>query len=136
LAVTVVKYPKGIKKFLDGDIDLLVDTIKAAVCTTSYTPATTHEFVSDLTNELSGGGYARVTLTGKTTTAGTDTAFDCGDITFPTLTATNAGYVAIFKDTGADATSPLICYINFGGGQSPANQDLIVALDAAGLFKI
>ena len=62
-------YGKGLLEVHKGNIDLDGATIVAILCTSSYTPnQDTHEFVTDLTNELSGGGYARVTLSGKAVT--------------------------------------------------------------------
>ena len=47
------------KKIMDGSIDLDTDTIKIALCTSSYTPnIDTHDFFDDITNELStASGY-------------------------------------------------------------------------------
>ena len=99
-------FPKGKKKILDADIDLLVDTIKAVMVPSSYSYDSTDEFLSDLGTTL---GTAQ-TLASKTTTDG---VFDAADITFPTVTGgSTAKAVVLYKDTGSAATSPVIDYID------------------------
>lgn len=98
-------FPKGKKKILDADIDLLVDTIKVYLIKNTYTFDAADEFLADL------GAVTLSTaqvLTSRSTTAG---VFDAADSVFTAVTAgdtTNA--VIIAKDTGSTATSPLIAY--------------------------
>jgi hypothetical protein len=122
---------------VNKEVDWDSDTIKAALCTSSYTPnQDTHQYASSLTNELSGGSYARVTLSGKTTTYDTSTnvhKLDCDDITWTAITAADFRYmVYIDTQTASDATSPLIAYVDFGAVQTATAQDVVVGIDAAG----
>lgn len=100
------RYPLTLKKFLDGDVDLLVSTVKAQL-TDGYTPDAAHDFLDD----VPGGTLVdtAVTLTGKTTTDGKFSA------TVPDFTTVAAGPtidgVVFYVDTGSSATSPLICFI-------------------------
>lgn len=100
-------YAKGKKKILDADIDLLVDTIKAYLVKSAYTPdLSAHEFVSDLGANILD---TPVALANRTTTDG---VFDADDVTFTAVAAGDtAGKVVLAKDTGVAGTSPLIaCY--------------------------
>ena len=52
------QYPHGVKNFLEGDIDLLVDTIKLALVDSNHAFNAAHEFWSSVSaNEVSDGGY-------------------------------------------------------------------------------
>lgn len=107
------------KKNMDGDIDLLVDTIQAMLLKSAWTPdIDTQEFVSDIVgNEVSAGGYTRLTLGTKVTAvdnANDRSEFDSADLDWSAQTFTDARYMAFFKNTGADGTSALICYFDFG----------------------
>lgn len=69
-------YELTLKKFLDADVDLLVDTIKARLVRTSaYTFSQAHDFADDLPAAI----VADATLGSKTTTAG---VFDAADAVF------------------------------------------------------
>ena len=132
-------YNTAFKKFMDGDIDLLNDTIQAMLLDSGYTPnIDTDEFVDDISaNEIVGGGYARKTLANPATTG--DTAndrceFSSDDITgWNADTWTGARYMVIFRNSGADATSALICYIDFG---SDKDAPLEVNTPAEGWFAL
>lgn len=125
MAITMTMYGKVGANIFGGEtagesvaIDYLSDTMKIAAATTSYTPdPDTHEFFSDITNELAtalgytAGGY---TLLSKTTTysaSGNKTVHDCAD---PTWTASGGSlvfrYLIAYKSTGTAATSPLVGY--------------------------
>lgn len=123
MAVTATVFNSFKGKIMDGSIDLDTDTIKAALCTSSFTPnIDTMVFFSDITNEVSGTGYTAggATLAGKTITVDTtnDRAyFDATDVTWTSSTIT-ARYIVLYKSTGTPATSPLIGYINLGADRS------------------
>lgn len=101
-------YLKGIKKIISGDVNLTSDTIKIALVTSSYTVnTTTHEYYSS----VSAYAVATTTLTSKTFADGG--IFDAADPTFSGVThATGGTYLVIYKSSGSDATSPLLCYID------------------------
>ena len=141
MAITAKMYGKAYVSAFNKEIDWDTDTIKAVLCASSYTPdQDTHQYASSLTGELSGGGYARVTLTGKAVTytgATNTTMLDCADITFPALTTTDFRYL-VFVDTqtGSDATSPLVCYVDFGATQTATAQDVNITIDSAGVATV
>lgn len=132
-------YGKGIRAFVGGEIDYTADTIKVALLDQGYVPdQDAHEFVSDLTNELTGGGYARVTLTAETAVYDGPTntlSLGCADVTFPSLTGTNIRFAVVFKDTGTAGTSPLICFMDFGSGQTITSQDFVIQIPASGIVQ-
>ena len=101
-------YNKGKEKLLSAGINMLTDTIKAALVKSAYSVnLATHEFMSDLgANVLS----TNQTLAGRSVTDG---VFDASAMTWPSVTAGDtAAFVVLFKDTGNPATSPLIYYID------------------------
>ena len=100
-------YPSAKKLLLDGDLDLLVDTIKAALVTSSYTYSSAHDFYDDLSGVIG----TDQTLGSKDTTAG---AFDAADSTWPAVTGAPVGIV-LYKDTGVAGTSPLIAFLDGAG---------------------
>lgn len=108
-----VMYDKARQQFLVGGIDWSSDTIKAVLIDSAdYTiNAATHEFLSDIPSA------ARVAvsgpLTGKTSTAG---VADADDVSFPSVLGDQAEAIVLFVDTGVEATSRLLVYIDGGTG--------------------
>jgi hypothetical protein len=87
------------KDIMSGAIDLDTDTIKVMLVTSSYTPnIDTHDFMDDVTNEVSGTGYTAggAELASKTVTVDTtddEGVFDAADLTWSTSTITARGAV-------------------------------------------
>jgi len=104
------------EKLMDGTIDLDNDTFQVLLTTSAYTPnQATHDFVDDITNEVTGNGYARQTLTSvQWVTSGGANGQMKFDAANPVWTASGGSIVArywvLFKNTGSDATSPLMAY--------------------------
>lgn len=126
-------YDLARKRFLEGNINWLTDTIKVVLVDTgNYTPNfTTHEYFSDIsgsalvgTVSIAGG----VTLASKATTGG---AADAADITFSAVSGASIEAIVIYKDTGTPSTSPLIAYIDTATGLpiTPNGGDIIVTWD-------
>lgn len=105
-------YTLGRQAFLDGDIDYSADTIKVALVNDSYTPnLATDQFYSTISSAVVGTPQ---TLASKTSTGG---VADAADVSFSSVTAGNTiTYLAIYKDTGNPATSPLIALIDTATG--------------------
>lgn len=98
-------YPKGAEKLLSAQINFSTDTIKVALVTNAYTFSAAHEFLSQITTV----GTAQ-TLEGKTVTGG---VLDGDDVAFGAMAAgAICKAVALYKDTGNAATSPLLCYLD------------------------
>jgi len=77
------------------------------------------------------------TLAGKSSTNG---VADANDPTFPAVTGDQSEALIIWKDTGLEATSPLIAYIDTATGLpvTPAGGDIPVQWDngANKIFKL
>lgn len=109
------------KKFLDGDIDLVNDTIKLMLLTSSHTPdIDAEEFIDDVSaNEVGDSGTYSAgggTLGSPSVTVDdtNDRAyFDANDVSFTSATIT-ARYAYLYKDTGTPSTSPIIGYYDYG----------------------
>ena len=130
-------YDKARERFLRGQINWDTDTMKVCLVDKNvYTPNfTTHEYLSD----VSGSAIiaAGVTLTGKASTAG---AADANDVTFSAVSGAESEALIIYKDTGDNATSPLIALIDSATGLpiTPNGGDIIVVWDngANKIFKL
>lgn len=128
-------YSSGLKAFLDGDIDLLVDDIRVIlVDNADYTFSAAHDWLSDVP---SAGRIDTAVLAGKDTTDG---IFDANDITFTSVTGDEFESLVIYKHTGTPSTSQLIAYIDTGTGfpltPDGGNIDLTWDNGANKIFKI
>ena len=101
-------YPKAKEKMLQAGINLSTGTVKVAlVDTNTYSYSSAHEFYSS----VSGVVGTPQTLASKTFTNG---VFDAADVTFPTVTGSQAEALVFYIDTGNSATSPLIAFQDTG----------------------
>ncbi len=139
MAVTAKVYGKAGLSLANGLIDVTNDTLKAMLCTSSYTPnQDTHQFKSDVTNEVTGTGYTAggVTLTNVTVTYDASTnvvKIDCDDPSWAGSSLT-ARYLVYYNSTPAtDATRPLLSYVDFGQDETSASGSFAVAVNAAGV---
>ena len=130
-------YDKARERFLTGQFNWSTDSIKSVLVDTgAYTVSlTSHEFLSDISSS------ARVStsgaFTGKTTTGG---AADANDITFSSVSGPSIEAIVIYADTGTEATSPLLAFIDTATGLpiTPNGGDIIVTWDngANKIFKL
>lgn len=126
-------YPKGKEKFLAADVDLLVDTIKAALVDTgTYTYNSTHEFYSSVSTAVVGTPQ---TIANPSVTNG---VFDGDDVTYSALSGSTVEAIVIYKDTGNAATSPLIAYIDNAGALAitPNGGDVTINWNASGIIAL
>lgn len=137
----------GMQRILNGNVDLLTDTLKVVLLGSGYTPNKDHEFISDLgANELTGTGYTsgfagsgRKTLASKAVTKdnSADIAyFDANDLTWTAINAGTAAYAAIVKEVTSDADSPVLAIIDLSPDIATNGGDLTVQWAATGLFKL
>lgn len=136
-----VIYNKGKAELWRAGIDLVNDTIKLALVTSTYVPnIDTHHFFSDITNEVVGTGY---TAGGKAVTTPTVTeddtndkaVFDCDAVVWASSVITARGGV-MYKDTGVAATSALLYYFDFVTDQISSGPGTFTATpDAAGISE-
>ena len=125
------------QRFLEAQINWMTDTVKVILVSTSaYTPQTAvHQYLADI--PVSARIAGPVTLTAKATTGG---AADASDCTFTSVSGATINAIVIYKDTGSEATSPLIAYIDTATGLpiTPNGGDIIVTWDngANRIFKV
>lgn len=121
---------------LNPSVDLDTDTIKVALVTSGYTFNATHQFYSSITPGSNVVGTPQ-TLGSKSITDG---VFDAADATFTAVTGSACNALVIYKDTGSDATSPLIAYIDTATGLpvTPNGGNITIAWDNGTnkIFKI
>jgi hypothetical protein len=126
MANTLYDYAR--QRFLEAQINWMTDTIKVILVDNgAYTPQTSvHQYLSDIPTSARIAGP--VTLTSKATTGG---AADASDVTFPSVTGASIEAIIIYADTGVEATSPLIAYIDTATGLpiTPNGGDIIVTWD-------
>jgi hypothetical protein len=126
-------------------INFASDTLKAMlVVAGSGIPSTSKtgvQYVSDVTgsnSEVTGTGYSRQTLTSVTVafdaSATTQVDFSHAAITFAQNAAgfTNARYLALIKDTGSDATSPVFLIFDFNTTLSAQTGDVVFTSPTGG----
>lgn len=111
---TLVVYDSWKRDIQNGTVDVDGDTFICGLSTSSYVPSQgTHEVLADITNEVTGNGYARQTLAGVSLTepVGGTWRFDSND---PVFTASGGSIVArfwwIFDDTPGAPVDPLFAY--------------------------
>ncbi|HEX2671778.1 MAG TPA: hypothetical protein VHM25_12940, partial [Polyangiaceae bacterium] len=125
----------------DGPMDLLSDTIKLTLHTSTWTPnQSTNEVKADATNELTtAGGYTALgqALASKTyTTSSLVASFDAADVTWTGLSVTYR-YGVLWDDTPTTPADPLIGYVDSGGDQTLSSTDLVFQWNSApAIFQI
>lgn len=124
------------------EIDLIDDTIKVMLATSTYAPnQDTHDYKNDITNEVSGTGYTAggATLANDTFnyTAGSNLwTYDADDVSWASATFT-CRYAVVYDNTPAtDATRPLIEYQDFTGDQTVTAGTFTIQWNASGIFTI
>lgn len=130
-------FNRGAYLFVNG-YDWVSASVGGALCTNAFTPTRSMNTLADITNELSGGGYSRISVTGKTTTENDGSnrvELGADDPIFPGLQAA-AGtpqYLVLFDDTGLDATSQLLFVLDLGVPSVPDGSDYTIVLNAIGV---
>lgn len=131
--------------FKKASIDqvLVLGTIKAMILDNAHsTDIDAQEFIDDVSaNEVSGTGYSAggQALTGVSTSIDTETdaaKLDADDITFSTVTISDARYVAYYVDTGTPSTSRIVSIVDFGSDQNRTAQDLVIQIAAGGILDL
>lgn len=129
-------YDYGREQFATAGINWVTDTVKVTLVDTAlYTASlSTHQFISSVP---AGSRIATGTLTSKTATAG---VCDAADLTFPTVSGASIEAVVIWKDTGTEATSAVIAYLDTSTGLplTPNGGDITIQWDSgtSRIFKL
>lgn len=117
--------------------------IGVLLVTSGYTYDPDHNFVSDITNELSGGGYARQTGLSSRTISENDTAdqieYDAADVTFSSLDIAAGQPVAaiVFNNApGSDATRQVLSRNVLTGPAVPNGGNYTITWDVDGVLVL
>lgn len=120
MAVTAQVYGRAAELMMEGSHDLDGATYNVMLCTSSYAPdVDTHDFRSDVTNEVTGTGYsaggqALGSVTVTYDSANNRAVFDAADVVWSSSTIT-ARYAVIYRARGgASSADELLCYVDFG----------------------
>jgi len=141
--------PNSFKGRLLGDtaqiataINLATDTVKAMLLTASHTnDVDAQVFISDVSaNECPASGTysaggATLTKTSSTDDTNDRGALDATDLSFTSATL-SARYLAVYKDTGTPATSPIICIVDFGSTIVSTAGTFAVTFHANGILTL
>src|SRR5678815_1125526 len=125
MAVTHFIYGKWFTSLGNKEADVNSDTFKTMLTTVTYVPnQDTHQYKSDVTNEITGTNY---TATGVSIGSGTDT-YTGGTNVYAVDFATDAAWttasftcrIGVNYDStpGTDATRPLMTYVDMGADQT------------------
>jgi hypothetical protein len=127
----------ALTSIVKGEIDYLNDTV-VVLLTTAAPDIDADTYISDLSGEITGGGYTRKTLASKTVTTddtNNRTVADAADVQWTALT--NAfRYVVVAQSTGNDATSRVITSHDTGSTQTIDNGTYDVTWPPSGVFHI
>jgi hypothetical protein len=105
VATTVTSKARDL--FRDGDLDWVAHTIKCVLLSSTYTFSTAHDYLDDVTTT------ARLTTVTLTTTTVSGGYADASDATTSAVTAGHTiTQLMIYRDTGLETSSPIICHIN------------------------
>lgn len=146
-------YNRFKKEILDGTIDLVSNTIKVMLVTSSYVANENDDFVEEGVDdanehELSGTGYVagfagsgRKTLSAKVFTEDDPNNRgefdDTADIVFTAISAGTAAAAIVYRHNTADTDSVLIAYIDTGGFPVVTNSgDLTIQWNAEGILQL
>lgn len=119
MSVTATPYGQAGVNLASGLLVLSSDTLKVALCTSSYTPnRDTHAVFSDVTNEVTGTGYtaggqALASVTVNYDATNHKTVLNSANPSWPGSTIT--ARIAVIYDS---TTSKLLCWIDFGADRS------------------
>lgn len=102
-------YPKFKENVMKGLIDLTTGVVKVALVDTgTYTYSATHANVGSLTGHTVGTAQTIGTV------SVTDGIVDGADVTYTAVTGNSVEAIVIYVDSGVEATSYLVAYIDTG----------------------
>lgn len=130
-------FNEALTSIIKGEIDFLNNDI-VVLLLTDAPDIDADQYISDLTGEISGGGYSRKTLASKTVTTD-DTndrsIADAADVQWTALT-NSFRYIVTAKSTGVDSTSRLLSTIDTGSTQVIDSGTYDITWPTSGVFFI
>jgi hypothetical protein len=128
---------EALTSLIKGEITFLTDTI-VVLLLTDAPDIDNDTYISDLTGEITGGGYVRKTLASKTVTtddANNRSIADAADVQWTGLSNTFR-YIAVAQSTGNDATSRILTVIDTGSNQTIDNGTYDITWPVSGVFHL
>lgn len=136
-------YPKWKTSIMKAEANSELDSAEGAtgvyvalVDTGTYSYSAAHQFYSD----LSGIVGTPQEITSKTVGVVAEGVFDGANVTFPTVSGSNAEALVIYRQNGgANTTWPLIAFIDTGVSGLPVTPnggDITVTWNASGIFAL
>jgi hypothetical protein len=121
----------------DTAIDVLADTIKAALINNTHTPNFDTDTGWNSTNEV-GTPSGGVALTSPTLTVSSGSlVFDAADTAWGSQTMSGIRACRIYDATITTPTaSPMLCLVNFGSDYSVSSGVLTIQWAAGGIFSV
>lgn len=134
-------YNRGKFILSNASTDWTSTDIRVLLVTSTYVFDVDQNFVSQITNELSGGGYSRQPLTGRTIAQDNGTnrsVLDASDTLFASLAAAAGTPAAaiVYKYNASDAAAELIAYGAISPIVIPNGGDITVVWNAAGVLYL
>lgn len=127
-------YTKAKTSLLEGGFDLLTDTLKVALVSSSYTvDGVNDQYWSTASSALIASPVA---LTGVTVVAG---VFKANSVTFPSVASgSTVAALVLYKDTGTPSTSPLLIYVDVCSGLpfATTGSDINVVWNGSGIIQL
>lgn len=130
-------FNEALTSIVKGEIDYLNDTI-VVLLLTDAPDIDNDTYISDLSGEITGGGYTRKTLASKTVTTddtNNRTIADAADVQWTSL-SNSFRYYVVAQSTGNDATSRVITGHDLGATQTIDNGVYDITWPASGVFAI
>ena len=112
-------YNRGKFIIMDASLDWVSDTIQALLVDSTYVFDPDHNFVADISGELTDGSYSRQTLGNKGVTeddTNDEAVMTADPVDFGALTNETPAGIVLFKFVTNDADSPLISFSDAGFG--------------------
>ena len=135
-------YPSWIERTVNSTDAYTGKTFIALLLKSSYTFDPTDVFITDLTtatNELSGGGYARVTASGLLISrSGSVTKVTWNPIVFSLITATGADAppsMVLAMQGASDSVSPLVFQQDFEVTSDSTSEDITISPASTGFIQ-
>lgn len=130
-------YPKYKEALLSGgtNVALSSGTVKAMlVDLADYTYSAAHDFLDDVPSGARVG--TPQTIANKSVTNG---LFDGDDVSFPSVTGDQSEALIIYIDTGSEATSRLVAFLDTGVTGLPVTPNggnIGITWNASGIFQL
>jgi hypothetical protein len=140
--MTSLIFNTGKQELLNGNIDLINDSIKVALMTSGYSPdKDADNYYNELNFQASGTGYnAGGKLLSNKSVLKDDVndraEYHADDLVWNMITVSNVKGCVLFKDTGDPASSPLIAYIDFGEEFSKIADDFVISWSSEGILYL